>query len=122
VRQGESATWGQTGSQLFESLASKYGLESLAQSYTTTHPIPWREVVILFDPAGADAVVRKCTGASFLHLYHETLRRSEVPFDLRPPEGSYLDTLLTRHGISMGTDRRMDFDDVKKGFAWTATW
>lgn len=122
VRQGEAATWGQTGSRLFKSLVAKYDLKSLAQSYKTTHPIPWREVAILFDPAGAEEVARNCADASFLHLYNEAWRRSEIPFDLRPPEGSYLDMLLTCHGIAMSTDRRMNFDDVQRGFAWTATW
>jgi hypothetical protein len=122
VSLGEGATWGQTGSRLFESLLAKYELESLAQDYETTYPIPWREIAILFDPTGAQEVARKCADATFLHLYNEIWRRSEVPFDLRPPKGSYLDMLITRHGTAMGSDRRMSFDDLQRRFAWTATW
>jgi hypothetical protein len=111
---GETATWGQTGSRLFEPLVKKYGLEPLAQTYETTYPIPWRQIAILFDPARAEEVGIRCAHASFLHLYNEIWRQSQIPLDLRPPEGSYLDMLVTRHGIDIGSDRRMDFHDIAR--------
>ena len=121
VKVAETAAWGQTGPRLFELLVKKYGLESLAQTYETTYPIPWRQIAILFDPARAEEVGARCAHASFLHLYNEIWRRSQIPLDLRPPEGSYLDMLATRHGIDIGSDRRMDFDDIARRLAWTAT-
>ncbi|MBI3703306.1 MAG: hypothetical protein HY244_05500, partial [Rhizobiales bacterium] len=120
VKVGETATWGRTGPQLFQSMVKKYGLESLALSYETTYPIPWREIAILFDPARVDEAVARCAHANFLHLYNEIWRQSQIPVDLRPPEGSYLDRLVARHRIDIGNDRRMDFDDIAKRLAWTA--
>jgi hypothetical protein len=120
VKVGETATWGRTGSKLFESLVKKYGFEPLAQTYETTYPIPWREVAILFDPARATEVDARCAHATFLHLYNEIWRQSKIPLDLRPPEGSYLDMLITRHGIDIGSNRKMDFDDIVKRLTWTA--
>ena len=120
VKAAEAATWGQTGSRLLEPLVKKYGLEPLAQTYETTYPIPWRQIAVLFDPACAEEVGVRCAQASFLHLYNEIWRKSQIPFDLRPPAGSYLDMLVTRHGIDIGSDRRMDFDDIAGRLAWMA--
>lgn len=122
VKVAETARWGQTGSQLFEPLVKKYGLESLAQAYETTYPIPWRQIAVLFDPARAEEVGARCGQANFLHLYNEIWRQSQIPLDRRPPEGSFLDVLLARHGIDVGSDRRMDFDDIARQLAWTANW
>jgi hypothetical protein len=118
VKVGETATWGQTGPRLFDSMVKKYGLEPLAQTYETTYPIHWCEIAILFDPVRAEEAGARCAHANFLHLYNEIWRQSEIPLDLRPPEGSFLDMLVTRHGIDIGSDRRMDFDDI----AWRLAW
>ena len=58
--------------------------------------------------------------ASF-HLYNQIWRQAQIPIDLRPPEGSYLDMLVTRHGIDTAVDRRMDFNDIARRLAWRGT-
>jgi hypothetical protein len=119
MKVGETATWGRTGPRLFDSMVKKYGLEPLAQTCETTYPIHWREIAILFDPLRAEEAGARCADANFLHLYNEIWRQSEIPLDLRPPEGSFLDLLVTRHSIDIGSDRRMNFDDIARRLAGT---
>lgn len=112
----ETPLYGETGADLFTDLVAKYDLAKFGQAMEMTIPISALEVPRLFDPAQYDQLQSQCAEAIFLHLFNETWRRAGIPSYLGPPEGSFIDCLLQKHGIDVPLPR-MDFADLTR---WTS--
>jgi hypothetical protein len=114
---GESAFWGQTGPFLWTELVGKYALDRYRRPACAAHPIGWKEVPALFDPARRTEVETLSRSSDFIHLFNEVWRGSGIPRDGAPPEGCFLDGLLNAHGQSPrgpGLPGRMQFPDVER--------
>jgi hypothetical protein len=109
--------FGETGPLLFTELVTKYRLAKLAQPAAAAYPILGSEVSALLDPDKREALVKRCKGAKFIHLYNELWRRSGIPSNLAPPAGSFLEALFEEHQIDAGFSARLEFSNVKR---WTA--
>jgi hypothetical protein len=112
----EATLYGETGADLFTDMVAKYGLAELGQAMETTYPISALEVPRLFDPAQCAQLQSQCADSIFLHLFNETWRRAGIPNYLGPPEGSFIDYLLQRHGFDSPMPR-MEFADLTR---WTS--
>ncbi len=108
VELGETPLYGVTAAELFTEMVVKHDLMKFGQSIAFTSPISALEVPSLFDPEQCASLLQRCTGLVFLHLFNETWRRAGIPNYLGPPEGSYIDHLLTKHGLSSSSPR-MEF-------------
>ena len=106
--------WGDTGPLLLTDLVRKYHLTQLSQPWRTTQPVPWTEVVGLFDPKRSEEISGRCSGAWFLHLFNEIWRGSGIPNNLGPPVGSFLDRLFTEYDLDGLFHERMNFDNVER--------
>jgi hypothetical protein len=106
---GEAARWSQTGPALFTSLVNKHQLARYAAPEAVAYPIAWRDFPLFFDPARCNDVRRCCKQSTFVHLWHEMWRRSRIPCESGPPQGSFLDWLITKLDFDLGFPRRMQF-------------
>lgn len=116
VAVGEDPLYGETGPDLFTEMVVKHGLQRFGQPLHAAYPISALEVPALFDPDQCDKLQERCSGSCFVHLFNETWRRAGIPRYLGPPEGSFIDCLLLKHGFEIPMPR-MEFADLKR---WTA--
>jgi hypothetical protein len=116
VALAEAPLYGETGADLFTEMVAKYDLKKYGRPMEMTYPISALEVPRLFDPAQCDQLQIQCAESTFLHLFNETWRRAGIPSYLGPPEGSFIDYLLLKHGFSALLPR-MEFGDLKR---WTS--
>jgi hypothetical protein len=113
---GEAPLFGETGADLFTDMVAKYRLAKFGQAMETTYPISALEVPRLFDPAQCAQLQSQCADSIFLHLFNETWRRAGIPNYLGPPEESFIDYLLQKHGFDAPIPR-MEFADLTR---WTS--
>jgi hypothetical protein len=112
----EGPLYGETGADLFTDMVAKYGLAKFGQAMETTYPISALEVPRLFDPSQCAQLQSQCADSIFLHLFNETWRRAGIPNYLGPPEGSFIDYLLQKHGFEAPIPR-MELADLTR---WTS--
>lgn len=113
---GEEPLYGQTGPDLFTEMMVKHDLARFGQPLQAAYPISALDVPALFDPDRCEEIQKRCSGSCFIHLFNETWRRAGIPGYLGPPEGSFVDHLLRKHGFQVSLPR-MEFADLKR---WTA--
>jgi hypothetical protein len=112
----EAPRYGETGADLFTDMVAKYDLAKFGQAMEMTYPVSALEVPRLFDPAQCVKLQHQCADSVFLHLFNETWRRAGIPNYLGPPEGSFIDYLLQKHGFDVPLPR-MEFADLTR---WTS--
>ena len=105
---------GRSGSQLLTSVIGEHGLSPPANESASLGPITWLNVPDLFDPGKTVELSEKCADSHFLHLQSEVWRRAGIPQLLGPPQGAFLDELLTRHPVEGGFSARMEFDQLNR--------
>jgi hypothetical protein len=108
----DPAEWERAGAGLLSELAARSDI--LSQAKEGLGPISWLNVPDLFNPDKRDELHRAAAEGRFLHLQDEVWRRSGIPSQLAPPEGSYLADLLERHGIEADFPARITFDQVNR--------
>jgi hypothetical protein len=113
----DAAVWGQTGPSLLTSLVSRHGLDVHVQPWQTAYPVPWQDVVALFDPRRCEEIESMCQRAIFLHMFNEIWRGAGIPSELGPPAGSYLSACFRRHEFGHRFQNLMNFDNVTRWIA-----
>jgi hypothetical protein len=116
VALNEQPLYGETGPDLFTEMIAKYGLARFGRPFPEAYPISALDILALFDPDRRGEVQNRCAASHFLHLFNETWRRAGIPRYLGPPEGSFVDGLLLKHGFEVPMPR-MEFADLER---WTA--
>ncbi len=106
--------WLRAGAPLWTTLVQEYDAGSLRVASEPLGPVSWFTVPDLFDPANADRLSQQAAAARFLHLQDEVWRRAGIPAWLAPPQGSFLSTLLQRHGIDTGFPAAMEFNQLNR--------
>jgi hypothetical protein len=94
----------------------KHDLARFGHRLHDAYPIPALDIAALFDPDRCEEVQKRCADSRFIHLFNETWRRAGIPRYLGPPQGSFIDRLLLKHGFEV-PEPRMEFTDLKR---WTA--
>jgi len=82
--------WGVLGPMLITELASKHGIDSLAEPRDAFYPLRPREFWKVLLPEYRDEVAHLATRSTFLHLWHELYRRSKYNKERAPAKGSFL--------------------------------
>ena len=99
---GADVEWGQAGPDLVTQVLKQHALEHLAMDVSLIYPLAPGEAIHALMPAHRDAIREKVSGAVFLHLWNEILRRSSVLHAVAPPPGSFLSELFEKHGVPSG--------------------
>jgi hypothetical protein len=97
-------------------MVAKHDLARFGHPLQEAYPIPALDIKALFDPDRCEEVQKRCADSRFIHLFNETWRRAGIPRYLAPPEGSFIDHLLLKHGFKL-PQPRMQFADLER---WTA--
>jgi hypothetical protein len=108
---------GETGPALLTRLARQHGLEQVTRP--GTRGFGPRQVADLFLPGKCEEQAHRTLRADFLYLYSDAWRQIRIPKEYGPPEGSFLDRLFWRFGITFAPQARLSADAVK---AWFATF
>jgi hypothetical protein len=108
------ARWGALGPFLLTPVLGKHGLYAKAFEPRVCYPIEPEQFWKPFLPAYRDRVAEAVEGATFLHLWSEAIRWAGYPFDLRPPEGSYLWERFRQVGALGRFPRACDEDEVRR--------
>jgi Glycosyltransferase sugar-binding region containing DXD motif len=116
VALGEASLYGEPGADLFTEMVVTHDLARLGHALKDAYPIPAIDIKALFDPDQYEEVQKRCTSSHFIHLFNETWRRAGIPRYLGPPENSFIDRLLLKHGFKV-PGPRMEFADLER---WTA--
>ena len=116
VALGEGPLYGETGADLFTEMVVTHDLAPCGHCLQDAYPIPALDIKALFDPDRCEEVQQRCADSHFIHLFNETWRRAGIPRYLGPPQGSFIDQLLLKHGFKV-PEPRMEFTDLER---WTA--
>lgn len=108
----EAAGLAQSGQPLLTALLKQRGLAQLCQPRALTTPIPWYEVDLLFDPDRAEEIRSRCADSLALDLHDEVWRGAGIPYDLAPPEHSFIDLAFRQYDVGAGFCGRMNVTDV----------
>lgn len=91
------AFWGQTGPRFMTWLVGQYGLEDKVREQSAYYAVSHEDWADFFDPAKAQSVLSRASGADGLHLWWEMCRRGGIRPDALPEKGSYLDAVIVQH-------------------------
>lgn len=98
---------GDLGPRLLTRIVTELGLEDRVAEPEVYYPISLRECRLFFDPAGRAEIESRVARSRTVHLWNEVWNRGHVPTFLRPPEGSFLEGVLARHGIVIPVEARL---------------
>ncbi|MGI8527254.1 MAG: glycosyltransferase [Pseudolabrys sp.] len=101
------------GPDLVTRLAGEYALDHVIQPRSRAYEVRTTEVLDMFDPARRDALDERVAGGDFVHLWNEIWRRIRIPKNYGPPEGSFLDGLFRRYGMTFTPEARLSLDAVE---------
>jgi hypothetical protein len=91
--------WGETGPLMIEqAVKSCRGAVDLYDHHHF-YPIEHYDIWKIFLPEEYDECVRKCDGATTLHIFNNILSTMGIWKDLAPPEGSYLHAKIAELGM-----------------------
>ena len=100
-RLGTNVRWGEAGPSLVTRIVKQQGLEHHCLPTEKLYPIHFTEAVKALNPAETEGLRARIDGADFYHLWNEMFRRAGIRKDHAPPEGSLLDDLFKKHGITV---------------------
>jgi hypothetical protein len=102
------AHFGQMGPVPFTRALKSLHLEHLALPAGTYYPIDYLECRIFLDPDLRSLAEERMRDAYAVHLWNEAWTRMRFPSFLRPPRGSWLESIYERHGVDFVLDAYID--------------
>lgn len=111
---GTEVDSGQIGPHLITQVVRQHSLEHLVMDASRAYPLPPYDALHALMPERCAKVRDKASGAAFLHLWNEVLRRSGVLKAIAPPPGSFLAELFQKHGVSFGAGLTYSGDQVRR--------
>ena len=112
----DSCEWGSIGPRLLTRLVNDHGMGHLLSPQAAAFVIQPDDVPLLFMPEHRAALEGRVSGANFVHLWNEIWRRARVLKGYGPPEGSFLDVLFRRFGITVPPAGRLSAQAVESWF------
>ncbi len=94
-----TAQFGQLGPVPFTKTLFELDLVDRASDHLDFYPIEFTECHYFLDPALRETTEDRIANSYAVHLWNEVWSRARIPTFLRPPVGSFLETVLERHGI-----------------------
>jgi hypothetical protein len=94
-----TAEFGQLGPVPFTKTLQALGLEHVAAESWEFYPIGFNECNYFLDPDMYELAEKRVVESYALHLWNEVWTRARIPTFLRPPRGSYMESVYERHGI-----------------------
>lgn len=115
IVQAASQAAGETGPALLTRLVREHRLEQAIRP--RSHAFRPMQIVDLFLPGKCEDLARRTSRADFLHLRGEIWRQVRIPKEYGPPEGSFLDRLFWRFGMTFAPEARLSAHAVRSWFA-----
>jgi hypothetical protein len=112
----EDPKWGAIGPVLLTRLVEQHGVAHMVRSRSAVFPVHATETCQLFLPECRDALERRAADSDFVHLWNEIWRRVRIPKNYGPPEGSFLDSLFRRFGLTFAPEARLSAKAVASWF------
>lgn len=103
---GDALVWGEIGPHLLTRIVNEAGLRHLARPAADFYPLQFFEFELANDPAALNEVLRRSADSICFHLWGEMLRRSGFAATAAPAPGSYLASMLAKHGVIEGQASR----------------
>jgi len=111
-RAGPDAPWAFLGPGVFTALVHELGLEDRAVPTSAIYPLHWREALDVLDPEQSERIAEQTSEATFVHLWNEVLRCSNVLKTVKPPADSYLARLYERFGVGFPPGPAYEWRDL----------
>jgi len=111
---GTDVDWGQIGPDLVTQLVRRHSCEHLVMEASQIFPLAPRDALHALMPERRTEVLDRASGAIFLHLWNEMLRRAAVLDSIAPPPGSFLADLCDKYGVQFETGLLYSSDEVKR--------
>jgi hypothetical protein len=86
-----SLQWGEVGPKLFNKKIEEFNLNKYLKSYSVFNPIPWNQIVILFDPNFDYEYI--INNSYCIHLWNEVWRRNDVNKNMKFADGCLFEKL-----------------------------
>jgi hypothetical protein len=97
---GHLLEWGEIGPRLLTRVATEGNVLDMASPSFLFYPISWPEANLVRSSHEIECVQRRTKNSVFFHLWNEMFRRADISPWALPPAGSYLASMLSKHGIS----------------------
>ncbi|MBN9086198.1 MAG: hypothetical protein J0J01_04745 [Reyranella sp.] len=104
------------GPRLVTRLAHDYALDHVVRPRSSAYEILSAEIPLMFDPGQRAELDERVANSDFVHLWNEVWRWVRIPKNFGPPEGSFLDGLFRRFGMTFAEDARLSAESVAVWF------
>ncbi len=104
------------GPPLMTRLISEFALDLAVQPRSSAYEIGYDEIPAFFDPASCERLQERVADSDFTHLWNEVWRWVRIPKNYGPPEGSFLDSLFQRFGMTISPEARLSYGAVTDWF------
>lgn len=103
------------GPKLFSQAVIDLEIQHLVQDPKVFYPVHYLDIWKLYSPKHAAELERLTATSSTIHLYNSVLTRVQKNLkNLRPPNGSYMDSLYERHSTSPVSQEFCDYEALRK--------
>jgi mannosyltransferase OCH1-like enzyme len=104
------------GPPLMTRLISEFALDHVVRPRSSAYEIGYDEIPALFDPASCERLQERVADSDFTHLWNEVWRWVRIPKNYGPPEGSFLDSLFRRFGVTVSPEARLSYGAITDWF------
>lgn len=111
---GIDIEWGQIGPDLVTQLVRRHSLDHMVLDASQIFPLAPHDALHVLLPERRSEVEKKTSGAIFLHLWNEILRRSALLPAIAPPPGSFLADMFKNHGVNFPAGLAYSADHVQQ--------
>jgi Glycosyltransferase sugar-binding region containing DXD motif len=105
------------GPSLMTRLLGEFGLDRKVRPRSCAYEIGYDEILSFFDPASCERLQERVQDSDFTHLWNEVWRWIRIPKNYGPPEGSFLDSLFRRYGMTISPQARLSYGAVTAWFS-----
>lgn len=101
--------------KLFSQAVIDLEIQHLVQDPKVFYPVHYLDIWKLYSPKHAAEIEKLTATSSTIHLCNSVLTRVQKDFkELRPPNGSYMDSLYERHSTSPVSQEHCDYEALRK--------
>jgi len=103
------------GPKLISQAVKNLRLHDQVQHQDAFYPIHYLDIWKIFSPRHKSSVEKRLKHSSGLHLWNSILTRVEPDFkNLRPPAGSYAESLFEQHDVTPLRNKVCDFEALRR--------
>jgi len=113
VAKGDDLEWGEIGPHLITQYHREHPDRVTVLPPPVFYPVPFHQIDSLWDPDARSRCEDAAAASLCVHLINELRRRRNIPKDIMPPSGSYLESLFSSVGMTTSPEARLPLDFVR---------